>query len=149
MIALFDVTDTTKHGPTICLARCKATPGIVGKLYVPFEYRGAVGSLSAGDSVFCVYDTAAGFGAVLFKIDDGIIDGDTMKVAHNADIAGTVTASKAKIDVANITTLHDAGGTASMTITPEGVGILAAAIAAVATGAPPAVDLPMVSLKFK
>lgn len=91
MIGLFKVTNK-RDGSRYVDAQSCMTPSIEGRFYIPFEYRDAVSTLSNGDDFFGVMDDATGFGAMLYKVDDGLTTSTSAKFANDVNVSKTVNA---------------------------------------------------------
>lgn len=96
MIGWFRVIDK-RDSQTFVECASNAVEGVKGRMYLPPLYRDSVSNLSVNDEVFCVLDDASGFGAILYKKDDGIaknnsfnLDND-LNVSGDADIKGKLT----------------------------------------------------------
>lgn len=96
MIGWFKVTDK-RDSQTFVECASNAVEGVKGRMYLPPLYRDSVSKLSVDDEVFCVLDDASGYGAILYKKDDGIAENNSfnldkdLSVSGDADINGMLT----------------------------------------------------------
>lgn len=133
MIGWFTITDK-RDGQTYIQAKADAIKGVSAWLYIPPLYRDNVSTLQAGDSVFGVVDDASGYGAILYKKDDGITTNNTLKVNNNlqlggdATIAGTMQAAGVKGKSANTTITLTAAHCADIVAGAEGTGAALTAV---------------------
>ena len=93
MIGLFTVSDS-RDGVTYCIATANACEGVKGRFYIPPQYREAVAALSAGDSFFGILDPVSGYGAIFYKIADGVADDEKVNIAHGLSIGDGLTVGK-------------------------------------------------------
>lgn len=135
MVGIFTVSDE-RDGVTYCIAAAKAAEGVKGRFYVPPLYRDSVAKLSRGDSFFGILDTVSGYGAILYKLDDGVADGQAVNIAKNLKVGNGLTVDgdgtvRGSLSVSGSIT----GGNANTQIflTPEDT---AGIVAAGASGAP-------------
>lgn len=91
MIGKFIVKDR-RDAETFCICESDMNSNIKAKVFIPPLYRASVSSLSAGDEVFCVVDDSSGFGAILFKYNDGMTENNALKVSHDIDASGSIKA---------------------------------------------------------
>lgn len=91
MIGLFKISDK-RDGSTFCIAESLASEGVSGRFFIPPLFRDAVSELRVRDTVFCVLDDSSGYGAILYKVEDGITDENTMRFSHSIDVKGDINA---------------------------------------------------------
>lgn len=92
MIGLFDVIDTHDN-ETYCVAKSCMVENIIGKFYIPAEYRDEVSKLVKGDIIFCVLDESSGFGAILYKQFDGLTENNAFKFYNDLTVGGNISCS--------------------------------------------------------
>lgn len=93
MVGIFKVTDP-RDGVSFCVASANACDGVNGRFYIPPLYRDAVARLARGDSFFGLLDTVSGYGAILYKLDDGVADGQAVNVSHALNVGDGLTVGK-------------------------------------------------------
>lgn len=115
-----------------CIASSEAVQGVQAKLVVPPLYRSDVSPLRPGDVVFAVTDDSSGFGAILYKRDDGVASGNALNLSHDLSVQGNARVSGA----ATVSGDMKVGGTLSgknfntlLMLTPDNVAIIAGAMA--------------------
>lgn len=149
MIGLFEITDV-RDAQTFCIAKSCMVESVKGRFYIPAEYRASVSTLSAGDVIFCVLDDSSGFGAILYKKDDGVAKDNTYNFNHDVAVGDNLVVSgqiesKTFIKAPDANLKHFSGNssiTTTITITPE----VCAEILAVGASGAGVVELPVLSL---
>lgn len=90
MIGQFKIIDK-KDGETFVLAESCMDKSFQGQFYLPPLYRESCSELKNGDTIFGVLDDQSGFGAVLFKFDDKMTDGNSLTLTKDLHINKSLT----------------------------------------------------------
>lgn len=142
MIGLFKITDK-RDGQTYCIAESLAVDDVEGRFYYPPLYRDGIGDMSNGDIFFGVMDESSGYGAILYKKNDGIVNGEGMTMAHNLTVSGSASVTgKVTADAGFSTDATIKGNSPNTTITLTAAHC--AAIVGGATSGVPTVTLTLV-----
>ena len=140
MIGFFTIIDK-RDSSTYCIVSSDINSALTAKAFIPPLYRDGVSNITNGDKVFCVIDDASGFGAILFKQDDGVTSDNSLILKHDLDVSGDI-AVTGKIDASgDIKTSSMLGGKTNLYLTAAHT---ASIIASGLSGAP--VTLPMTVL---
>lgn len=113
MIGFFKITDK-RDGQTYCIAESLAVLGVDGRFYYPPLYRDGIGTMNNGDVIFGVMDDSSGYGAILYKKDDGIVNSDGMTMNHNLTVKGNTSVKGSETVTGKVTA--DAGFSTDATI---------------------------------
>lgn len=150
MIGLFKITDK-KDGESFVIAESQMEKAFKGKFYIPPIYRKSCSNIANGDIIFGLLDDQSGFGAILYKVDDKITDGNSLTLSKdlhvngNIDVANNITA-KGNIECANLTAHNNIVGN-NMNSTINLTAAHAAAIVAAATSSVP-VEVPLTGVQI-
>ena len=87
MIGLFKITDK-RDGESYVLAESQMEKAFKGKFYIPPIYRESCSNIANGDVIFGVLDDQSGFGAILYKVDDSITDGNSLTLTKDLKVNG-------------------------------------------------------------
>lgn len=87
MIGLFKITDK-RDGESYVLAESQMEKAFKGKFYIPPIYRESCSNIANGDIIFGVLDDQSGFGAILYKVDDNITDGNALTLTKDLVVNG-------------------------------------------------------------
>lgn len=144
MIGFFKITDK-RDGQTYCIAESLAVIGVEGRFYYPPLYRDGIGTMNNGDVIFGVMDDSSGYGAILYKKDDGIVNSEGMTIEHNLTIKGNASVTgKVTADAGFSTDATIKGNSPNTTITLTAAHC--AAIVGGATSGVPTVALTLVPI---
>ncbi len=125
MIGLFKITDK-RDSESYVLAESQMENAFKGKFYIPPIYRGSCSDLANGDIIFGVLDDQSGFGAILYKIDDGITNDSALNLSKDLAVKREINSK------GNITTQDHFKGTITLSTT-----VLSQIAAAMVLTAPP------------
>ena len=90
MIGIFKVIEISDANKII-IGESEMNKGFKGNFYLPPLYRESCSNLSTGDRFFGVLDDDSGFGAMLYKFDDGVSGNNLMHVTNELKADGNIT----------------------------------------------------------
>lgn len=103
MIGIFKIKSI--ENSNMVIAESEMNNGFIGRFYIPPVYRESCSKLSTGDRIFGVLDDDSGFGALLFKFDDGITDNNALNLSNDLIVNGN-SKLQGTLDVFRDTTIN-------------------------------------------